>query len=293
MEGFWLSQGQWRINSLFGDPNSYGAYLLFIIPVTLGLRIFAAGEYYPSLNLLLLLQVVSLILTHSATSMVVLGFELVLAVTLLYYYKNTQSRTLQYLSVGLAGIIGVLLVVPFVIGLLSLFFDKHSAMRFLVSDTGVVNKILNGRVNLWIPGFKMFTAHPVFGAGPGQFYSLFEQFRSPVAIGWNPEHENAHSYFLQFAAENGILGLLIVLPLFYLLFRNMVRTIPRTGDASLRNLKIMLLVALAGIIMNGTINHPMLLPEFQFLFWGFAGMLMGLQETKPARSTEMNLKGEL
>lgn len=56
-------------------------------------------------------------------------------------------------------------------------------------------------------GFRMVIDKPAFGQGPGTFYAKLGYYYRPGDDGWRPRYENAHNYFVQVAAETGILGL--------------------------------------------------------------------------------------
>lgn len=54
---------------------------------------------------------------------------------------------------------------------------------------------------------RMVVEKSAFGQGPGTFYSKLGYYYRPGDEGWRPHYENAHNYFVQVAAETGILGL--------------------------------------------------------------------------------------
>jgi O-antigen ligase len=71
---------------------------------------------------------------------------------------------------------------------------------------GVAARILSERrLELWHDALQAMDAHPVTGAGPGRFAQV-----SPVAQS-DPDAAWAHSAFLQQGAEQGVVGLALLL----------------------------------------------------------------------------------
>lgn len=70
------------------------------------------------------------------------------------------------------------------------------------------------RLDLWRDCLKLTVAHPVFGVGPGNFPVVAE------SIGWTPGKQ-AHSVWMQQAAETGVPGVLILLLFFGIALRKL------------------------------------------------------------------------
>lgn len=56
----------------------------------------------------------------------------------------------------------------------------------------------------WLAGVRMFAAHPFLGVGIGNYSEAYPRFHPR---GWYASLEHAHNYFINIAAEAGILGL--------------------------------------------------------------------------------------
>ena len=54
----------------------------------------------------------------------------------------------------------------------------------------------------------MFRAHPLLGVGAGNYDAAYAQYKVP---GWDESLTQAHNYYINAAAETGVLGLLALL----------------------------------------------------------------------------------
>jgi hypothetical protein len=66
------------------------------------------------------------------------------------------------------------------------------------------------RLAHWVAGWRMFLAHPLLGVGAGNYDPAYAKYHVP---GWNLSLGHAHNYYINAAAETGIIGLVIFLAL--------------------------------------------------------------------------------
>jgi O-antigen ligase len=94
-----------------------------------------------------------------------------------------------------------------------------------VGDTGN----LRGRATSTLAALYVWSDHPVFGVGRGQFQTYYEEYAGLVAdTGINArvdfgESRQAHNLYTSVAAETGTLGLLFFLAVFVVTLRNLYR----------------------------------------------------------------------
>jgi len=68
------------------------------------------------------------------------------------------------------------------------------------------------RVYRWVGGVFMFKENPVFGFGPGNFYTFYRDYALnafKTYVSNNPERSSIHCYFLLLLCEQGLPGMLI------------------------------------------------------------------------------------
>jgi O-antigen ligase len=59
------------------------------------------------------------------------------------------------------------------------------------------------RLAHWVAGGRMFLAHPILGVGAGNYDVAYARYATP---GWPDSLGHAHNYFINAAAETGVLG---------------------------------------------------------------------------------------
>lgn len=128
------------------------------------------------------------------------------------------------------------------------------------------------RVQFAETSFRMIRARPWFGIGVGQYYPTSPLFFSPtLASAYGAE--NAHDYFLQLAAELGMLGFAAYAILLAGVAWLVARTLARTPD----DYRLLGLAAGVGAFLFTCIaGHPLLVSEVAYSFWIAAGLLLAL-----------------
>jgi hypothetical protein len=122
---------------------------------------------------------------------------------------------------------------------------------------------------------RMIGAAPVSGIGIGQYKEASTLFLGP-AVAYSYGSENAHNYFLQLAAELGIIGFAafafwvgagIIVAL------RAAATAPRDGRL------LGLITGVAAFIATWTTGHPLLLTEVGVPFWIAFGLMWSLADS--------------
>lgn len=134
---------------------------------------------------------------------------------------------------------------------------------------------------LWAAGLRMVVDEPTFGQGPGTFYTKLGDYYRPGDEGWKPLHENAHNYFIQIAAETGILGLAGFL---WCVSNVMVSGFTRALIGERLRTRL-LTIGVGSYLLTALAQHPLVLSRQAFLFWGYLGILaacLRLNQAPPA-----------
>lgn len=87
------------------------------------------------------------------------------------------------------------------------------------------------RMAMWQAGGNMFLSDPWLGVGIGNFDATYNKFNMP---GWIYSRGHAHNYYINIAAECGILGEIAYLALMLTAFVNAWKTYRRTRDWKLK-----------------------------------------------------------
>ncbi|HEY0738371.1 MAG TPA: O-antigen ligase family protein, partial [Herpetosiphonaceae bacterium] len=106
--------------------------------------------------------------------------------------------------------------------------------------------------------FDMFTDHPIVGVGAWNFTQLYPEYvnerGSAIAEGFGPPH----NYYLEIAAEHGVIGLITILGVLVLAFvrlRTAQRLFGLLGETRLSELAVALQIALVGYLISAAFLH--------------------------------------
>ena len=127
------------------------------------------------------------------------------------------------------------------------------AQRRGFADLEAVNFELARRPEIFMAGLRMFSEFPLLGLGQGEFYRLSANFafsKSPF-LAQTLNGENAHNYFLQVLAENGLIGV----ALFTLMLASPICRVRH------KVVLVPALVALASVLVGNIYAHSLLVRE--------------------------------
>ena len=266
----------------YNDHTVYGACMAFILPL-LFILIFRYREMELSsrkrfwLLLLTLLIIVSEVLALSRAAL------LSLIVAGLFYLLLRYRVSFRNLLAGL----GVLLAVVW-------FFsnDIYSAVERnesvsndgeLVNHFSSVANVKNDasnleRINRWICAFRMFEEHPVLGFGPGTYqfeYNRYQTLSNKTYISTNlGDRGNAHSEYLAFLSESGIIGCILFLGIVLLSLYYGMQNHYSLEKGFLRRINLGVLLGLVSYYFHGIFNSFLDQSKLAFLFFAALGIIV-------------------
>lgn len=191
-----------RVFGTFDQPNPYGGFLNFALPLALALLLFARDprERWVAGGAATLLLVAQGMANSRGAF---LGLAAALVVLLVVGWRLERPAVIATaVSVPLFMLAWVTHLIPLSIQ------DKLLAQVRL-------NDVMNGQINNanfstverlahWIAGLRMFVAHPLLGVGAGNYNAAYPAYRLPD---WYDPLGHAHNYYINVAAETGTLGL--------------------------------------------------------------------------------------
>jgi hypothetical protein len=169
--------------------------------------------------ILFLLCSAGLIASKSRASLIIAITALVI-LGLIYLYRHSKKFFVGSLIVFSAVICIVLLGAGSIPGLAwvgDLVTQMQSRRLDSLSDLG---GMMGSRFEIWTAVTNMFSAYPLMGVGEGNFYRLSSNisFARSEFLQLN-RGENAHNYFLQVLAENGLVGITVLAIAFIVPYR--------------------------------------------------------------------------
>ena len=288
-------EGTPRAEGPIGETNRYGQVMLVLLPLGAMLALGESRRLQRALAVLLTL----LILCGMATSFsrgAAMGLAVVVIVAAFFGYVRLRHLTLLGLTLAV-----VLVAFPRygerlvdLQGLLSL--DQQSEMEAdtSVGDTGN----LRGRATSTLAALYVWSDHPVFGVGRGQFQTYYEEYAGVVAdTGISSrvdfgETRQAHNLYTSVAAETGTLGLAAFIAVFVVTLRNLFRA-RRWWLASrpeVAHLAMGFLLALVAYLVSGIALH-LSYERYLWFLMALAGITAHLAlNGKPASDFEVSMR---
>lgn len=193
------------VQSLFGNPNGLGMFLVFSIAATVILFTLLQNHKKISKQKVLLfygvlgLQLAALLLTFSRAAFIALSLFV-----LLFIWFN--SRRYCYTPLALLSA--------------AIFVSKRAFEKNSIGD--FLSALANGRVQLWAEGFKLFKQSPLLGAGLGGWFALSG---NPLTL---------HNTYLHIAVELGLVGLALYLAYSVLFMQGLRKKMKKAAEGSSR-----------------------------------------------------------
>lgn len=197
-----------RIAGLFGERWLIGRYLVYILPVIVGLY-FLDIEYLKNYRLIFYFTIilVSIIIIFSGERAAFLMLVIYSFMLLVFFLKKLPTTKLLIMIIFLT----ILFVSPFLFSESSERI-KDNLILYLTSNDFEKNPYLSMFLSSW----KMFIDNPILGVGPNNFRFLCSDSSYIVSVRSCSTHP--HSITFQILAEIGIFGFIAVFSVFSYFF---------------------------------------------------------------------------
>ena len=221
-----------RAYGTFQQPNPFGGYLGMVAPIAYGLwlvsfstekdqvPIFGIWRFVTNTTLyaaLTGLMVVAILMTWSRGA--IIGF----AAAFIAINMRRSRRVAAVFVVVMVLLIGLgaLQLLPDVITQRFLDFVPFLSIPDINAvAVNPVNFALVQRLAHWTAGWNMFEAHPWTGVGIGNYPVVYPVYAPPA---WPDAMGHAHNYYLNVAAEAGLVGLFAYIALWAVIFWRTLR----------------------------------------------------------------------
>lgn len=136
------------------------------------------------------------------------------------------------------------------------------------------------RINRWKSAVKMFREKPSLGFGPGTYqfqYAPFQELNDKTVISTNfGDAGNAHSEFLMYLSETGIVGFTIFILLCLTLLHRGFSIYRKSPPGNIKNLSLALLLSLSGILTHSLFNSFLETDKIGIPFYLMAAAIVAL-----------------
>jgi len=197
---FGLHRTFFRSYGTFDQPNPYAGFLNMVFPLAVALAL-DGGTRRVWYRLASVLLAGALLASQSRGALIAAG----VALAVVLGCRSRRMARLGWTGV-LAALLGALLAafnllppapvnrVLTAVGLGDVSFDNVTNANFSAVE----------RAAHWLAGVRMFAAHPLLGVGIGNYGAAYPAYHPR---GWYASLDHAHNYYINIAAEAGVLGL--------------------------------------------------------------------------------------
>lgn len=228
-EHFMLLDHFVRAYGTFQQPNPYGGYLGLVLPLAYGLLLGSRDLKTSNFRYLIPLSILSSVLIGAALVMswsrgAWLGFAAAfIIVNIVYSHRSAALFALVcFLVASLLLLEDFHLLPGAIVQRLTDFLPHVGVFDVRGVEVTDANYALVERMAHWQAAWEMFNDRPWLGVGIGNYEPVYPAYALP---GWEEPLGHAHNYYLNIAAEAGLVGLAAYLFLWGTAFREAWRAI--------------------------------------------------------------------
>lgn len=282
-----------KIISSMGGSNFFAGYLIFVIPICLGL-FFAIKSWFGKVMCAVLLFsfILCLVWTFIRSSWIGLAFSLL--IFLIFKIKRTGVKNITYKNLLTAGVFFIIIITVICIVSSSTGFKllRIKMTSIIPSAIGTIKEIPQlflkpyqfhskmlespgARITIWQGAYRMFLSRPIFGHGVGTFEVRFPEYRpSFYRYKFGDVHTilHAHSEYLEILSEQGILGLGTFLWFIFVLVNTIFSRLNKTDEFKF-NLTLGGICAIFSLLSEGFISVNLRWTSPALFFWLITGLI--------------------
>ncbi|PZS05685.1 MAG: hypothetical protein DLM70_06055, partial [Chloroflexi bacterium] len=183
------------------QPNPYAGFLNMTMPFALAGSILSTGRRRWWSGVSLLLIVGALLASESRGALIagLLAGVVVVGCIARPLARLAWTGLLALVAGGLLASFGLVPLGPF-----ARLLNAVGLGGIAFGDVNDANYSAVERAAHWLAGVRMFSAHPLLGVGIGNYEIAYPDFHPR---GWYAALAHAHNYYINVAAEAGIVGL--------------------------------------------------------------------------------------
>jgi hypothetical protein len=252
-----------RISGPIGDPNYYGQLLVVIFPLAL-------DRMWSEQSALLRLAAGGAAALVAAAAVLTFSRGAALAVMVVLVMMAVVHRP------GLKAVAAVTLAAVLALPLLpDGYLERLTTLGDVGTVTGSTDVSIRGRTAEVTAAWLMLRDRPLTGVGFGQFAHRYQDYVAGLGIELRSREREAHSLYLEVAAETGLPGIAAMGALLVGAFASLTRGRRRFAAAGLDDearITAALTAALTGFMVTALFLHL----DFARLFWLLIGVCLAI-----------------
>lgn len=287
--GFAQDPAHWVMSPFFKDHTSYGAILAFILPFALAAISMPGWSRTRKGVAVVLFIIIATGLVFSYTRAAWVSLVAAIGVYLIMRIK---------VPAWLVGTGAAAMLVGYFIYqdqlTMTLERNRDESSDDLAEHVSSISNISSDasnleRLNRWNSALRMFAEKPLFGFGPGTYmfeYAPYQASDERTIISTNfGSGGNAHSEYLGPLAEQGVLGMLLMVAIVAVVCNTAIRLWLRLPSGLERRLVGAAFFGLVTYYVHGVLNNYLDTDKASVLFWGSTALIVVLDikhpKTKP------------
>jgi len=286
--GFSEEAGHWVMWPFFKDHTSYGAIIALSIPIALWLY---KSSQNP-INKFLIQLIIIVLLVGLYFSYTRAAWLSVIGAVIVYFLFYFKIKLKWLITIGVIPIFFIALNYSEISYLLQKNDAEHTTENFserVESMSNVSSDASNlERLNRWNCAFQLFKERPITGWGPGTYsfvYAPFQDASDITIISTNfGDGGNAHSEYLGPLAEQGLIGMILMITLVCLIFIYMSNYQIKCDDSFQKKLVLMIILALTTYFTHGILNNYLDTDKASVPVWGLIALFVSLKSYSSKQS---------
>jgi putative inorganic carbon (hco3(-)) transporter len=257
-----------RPGGTLGDANYYGQSLLIVLPFAFYLVSKGKGSVARLAGIASIITLVAaIIFTYSRGDLLALAWVIFAALI----YKRPR---LPYIVAGLGVLVLLLSFLP------ATYYARLSTLLDIAGgnrSTIIAESSLRGRAGAATAAVSMFADHPLLGVGRHN-YPLYElDYVTGTDFAFKSQGIPPHDLYLEIAAEQGAIGLIVVSGLLITAGRALLEARRRflaAGLTSQAELAVWLAIALSGYLVSSVFLHG----AYLYMLWLQIALIVALRQ---------------
>jgi O-antigen ligase len=283
------------VNPFYNDHTAYGALLAMFIPILGGLSMIKRNGRTLRIVAFTLFLVFLLALAFSFSRAAWLSVVAAVALLILMLFRVKLKWILAGFSVGICLFFAYQTRI-----IMNLQRNNTDVSQDIGKEIQSISNISSDasnreRLNRWSCAYRMWLDKPVVGYGPGTYmfqYAPYQLSYMRTIISTNEGNGgNAHNEYLGPLAEEGLLGMLIMLGIAASVITLAFRLYFTLKDRDMRILVVSILLGLTTYFIHGLMNNFLDTDKAAVPFWGFIAMLVAIDLTTRDTGEVVRSKG--
>ncbi len=278
--GFDEDSAHWVMGPFYEDHTVYGALLALFFPAVIGLSTsIKTGPFAKVIAwIILFVFFIGLVFSYTRAAWVSLAAAACVYIIIMLQIKF-RTFILSFLT---------LLFLFFIFQeqiFMKLEKNRQDSSNNLTEHVQSISNISSDasnleRVNRWSCAIRMFEDRPVFGFGPGTYmfkYAPYQfSYEKTIISTNNGDNGNAHSEYIGPLAEQGLIGLLSIVAVFFSIVYTGFRVYNRLKNNSIRVYVLVFLLGLITYLVHGILNNFLDQDKAAVPFWAFVAAIVAI-----------------